>query len=160
MYRHLMGKRSRTPSVETRVVQTKEKLSGSLEKLFLLYLHLLYSVFISYLFTPSLLLLLFFTLFYTNLFSFGVRLFLTTGYPEGTVILYVNSVLTTAPSRLSMTRRQNFGAWLAQRPSDRRRPIPNEIIPLKQCQVSAGPDRTNSSQRALYESRRARILRS
>ena len=38
------GQKSRTPSIEARGVETKQKLSGSLEKLFLLYLHFIYSV--------------------------------------------------------------------------------------------------------------------
>ena len=55
MLRHQIGKKSWTPSVEARVVETKEKVSGSLEELFLL-IYISFTFF-SYLFPPSLLIL-------------------------------------------------------------------------------------------------------
>ena len=52
-------KKSRTPSVEARVAETKLKLFGSLEKLFFtLFIFLLLCFHFSYIFPPSLVLLL------------------------------------------------------------------------------------------------------
>ena len=69
-----MGEKSRTPSVEARVVETKQKLSGSLEKLFLLYLHLFYSVSIVLIFFLHLFFCYFSTLFYTDFQEAGIGL--------------------------------------------------------------------------------------
>jgi hypothetical protein len=75
---HRMGKESRTPSVEARVVETKHKLSRSWEKFFLLCLDFLYSVSISFIFFHH---LFFYVLLprFTDIYSFRVRLF----WPEG-----------------------------------------------------------------------------
>jgi hypothetical protein len=56
-----MGKKSRTPSVEPRVEETKQKFPEVWRILFLLYLHFVYSVSISHSLSPALLLSLFFT---------------------------------------------------------------------------------------------------
>ena len=78
---HSKGKKSRTPSVEARIVGTKQQFRKSKERFFF------YSTYISFtrfpfffFFSPSLLVLLFSSLFYTNLFSFGIRLFLARGW--------------------------------------------------------------------------------
>ena len=73
--RHPMGKRRRTPSVEARVVGTKQQLQKSKECLFTrLTFPLLYFYF-SYLFPPSLLVLLFFYLILYELLFFSCSAF-------------------------------------------------------------------------------------
>jgi hypothetical protein len=76
-----MGKESRTPSVEARVVETKQNFSGSLENvLFTLFTHFCSISIVHFFFLLQLFsFYCFLLLFYTDLFSFGVRLFLGRG---------------------------------------------------------------------------------
>jgi hypothetical protein len=77
---HHMGKKSRTPSVETRVVETKQRFSGSLENiLFTLFTFCLLCFHFSFFCSSSSSFVGFHFYFIPNLSSFGVRLFLARG---------------------------------------------------------------------------------
>jgi hypothetical protein len=64
---HYLGKKSRTPSVKTRVVETKQKFSGNLENITFTLFTFCLLCFHFYSFAPALLFSLFFILFYTEL---------------------------------------------------------------------------------------------
>jgi hypothetical protein len=79
-----LEQKSRTPSVEARLVETKQNLHGNLERLFLLYFHSFYSV--------STFLILFLHLFFSycfSIFPYTDLLSLEFGYfwPEGPACL-------------------------------------------------------------------------